>query len=78
MESIIREDASAPALTIQALADTFRQLSQRAAVARSSEDIEWVVTMLYDDYLYYRKEAWKSQRPMRKKLARLARTMRGQ
>ena len=64
MDSIVRPDGSAPAISIQALVDTWRALKRQAP-----PPVRWVVYMRYSTYLSF-------QKPMRKKMARYARIAR--
>lgn len=64
MDSIVRPDGGAPAITIQALIDTWHALERQAP-----PPIRWVTVMRYRTYLLL-------QKPMRKKMARYARSVR--
>lgn len=67
MDSIIRVDGSAPRLTIQAMADLWRALESQAP-----QPIAWTIRIPAGTY----KLLWNMQRPMRKKIARIARQSR--
>jgi hypothetical protein len=67
MESIIRPDGGASKLTVEALTACYRALKQQAP-----QPVAWTIQIPAGTY----KMLWNIQKPMRKKIARMARRLR--